>query len=93
MRNIVFLLTFLICFYTFSQCTYDNNCIVSPAFPNICPLQLPDATVGEFYSTDLTFWTPVQFAAEGFDVNFDQLVVTQITGLPHAKNSPNLVGK
>ena len=65
-----------------AQCSYDESCVITPAFPNICPMQLPDATVGDFYSADLTFWMPLQFSAEGFDVNFDQLVITQISGVP-----------
>ena len=72
----------LISFNAFAQCSYDESCTISPAFPNLCPLQLPDATVGEFYSSDITFWMPVQFQAEGFDVNLDQVVVTDISGLP-----------
>ena len=82
MRHIIFLFSLLTTFHVFSQCNYDENCTISPAFPTICPAQLPDATVGELYNSDLTFWMPVQFEAEGFTVNFDQLVVTQITGLP-----------
>ena len=82
MKRIFFLILITLSSYSFAQCSYDENCTVSPAFPNLCPLQLPDATVGEFYSSDLTFWMPVQFSAEGFDVVFDQLVVTQINGLP-----------
>ena len=66
----------------FSQCIYDESCTITPAFPNICPQQLPDATVGEYYDTDLTFWMPIEFQAEGFDVVLDQLVVTQISGMP-----------
>ncbi|MBF25568.1 MAG: hypothetical protein CMP49_03510 [Flavobacteriales bacterium] len=75
--------TFLfISFFAFSQCSYDESCVISPAFPTICPIQLPDATVGEPYNTDLTFWMPVEFEAEGFEVVLDELVVTQISGLP-----------
>ena len=77
--SVLFLFTFL---NVNAQCSYDESCVISPAFPNICPMQLPDATVGNFYSTDLTFWMPLQFSAEGFDVNFDQLVITQISGVP-----------
>jgi len=82
MRYLLYMLVFLFSFHSISQCSYDESCTISPAFPTLCPMQLPDATVGEFYSSDLTFWMPLQFEAEGFDVNFDQLVVTQITGLP-----------
>ena len=66
----------------FAQCSYDQSCTISPAFPTICPIQLPDATVGESYTTDLTFWMPVAFEAEGFNVTLDELAVTQITGVP-----------
>ena len=82
MKNIFSFLLLLTLFNVHAQCSYDESCVITPAFPNICPMQLPDATVGEFYSTDLTFWMPLQFSAEGFDVNFDQLVVTQISGAP-----------
>ena len=81
MRYLIIILTFLHSFNLMSQCISDETCTISPAFPNICPIQLPDATVGELYSSDLTFWMPVQFEAEGFTVNFDQLVVTQISKL------------
>ena len=82
MKRILFFSCLLMSLLTFAQCSYDESCTISPAFPNICPQQLPNATVGEYYSTDLTFWMPLQFQAEGFDVNFDQLVVTGINGLP-----------
>ena len=82
MKRILFFSFLLISLLTYAQCSYDASCTISPAFPNICPQQLPDATVGESYSTDLTFWMPLEFQAEGFDVVFDQLVVTGINGLP-----------
>ena len=82
MKRILFIAFFIFSFFAFSQCSYDENCIISPAFPTICPTQLPDATVGQPYSTDLTFWMPVEFEAEGFEVVLDELVVTQINGLP-----------
>ena len=82
MKNFLFISIFLIAFFTNAQCTYDESCTISPAFPNICPVQLPDATVGESYDTDLTFWMPIDFEAEGFEVTLTALTVTQITGLP-----------
>ncbi len=82
MKRILILSILLIATKMFSQCSYDESCTISPAFPNICPQQLPDATVGEYYDTDLTFWMPIEFQAEGFDVVLDQLVVTQISGMP-----------
>ena len=82
MKRFLFISVFLCSFISFSQCTYDESCTISPAFPNICPVQLPDATVGESYDTDLTFWMPIEFEAEGFEVTLTALTVTQITGLP-----------
>ena len=82
MKRFIIFFTFLISFYSFTQCIYDETCTISPAFPNICPMQLPDATAGEFYSTDLTFWMPVQFEAEGFEVVLTELAVSQIIGFP-----------
>lgn len=65
-------------------CVPDLTCTVSPAFPALCPQQPPDATAGEFYETDLTFWLPVNFSdpGTGLTVNFDQMTITGITGLP-----------
>ena len=82
MKRFIYFFTFIISIYSFAQCTYDESCTISPAFPNICPIQLPDATAGEFYSTDLTFWMPIQFEAEGFEVVLTELAVSQIIGFP-----------
>ena len=82
MKRFLFISLLLTSIFAHSQCTYDESCTISPAFPNICPVQLPDATVGEAYSTDLTFWMPVEFEAEGFNVELTELTVTEITGLP-----------
>ena len=82
MKRILIFSFLLISFFAFSQCSYDESCTISPAFPNICPMQLPDANAGEPYSTDLTFWMPVDFQAEGFDVTLTELAVSQISGLP-----------
>ena len=68
MKNFIFPFLVLFSFYLSSQCVFDESCTITPAFPNICPQQLPNAVVGEFYTTDLTFWMPVEFQAEGFDV-------------------------
>lgn len=65
-------------------CTPDTTCIVSPAFPTLCPDALPDATAGEFYETDINFYLPYQFFEpdNGVDVQFNQVIVTGTTGLP-----------
>ena len=50
----------------FAQCSYDQSCTISPAFPTICPIQLPDATVGESYTTDLELpVSPVELHTTG----------------------------
>jgi hypothetical protein len=65
-------------------CVADVTCTVSPAYPALCPLQPPDATAGEYYETDITFWLPVNFSdpGSGLTVNFDQMTITNISGLP-----------
>lgn len=65
-------------------CVPDTNCSVDPPFPALCPLQPPDATAGEYYETDITFWLPQEFEVpgQGITVQFDQMLVTSISGLP-----------
>ena len=82
MKKITTFLIIVTSYFLAAQCSYDESCTISPAFPNICPMQLPDATAGEFYSTDLTFWMPTQFEAEGFEVELTELAVSQIAGFP-----------
>ncbi len=65
-------------------CVADVSCMVSPAYPALCPLAPPDATAGVYYETDITFWLPVSFSdpGSGLSVNFDQMTITGISGLP-----------
>lgn len=65
-------------------CVIDNTCTVSPAFPALCPLQPPDATAGEPYAADITFWLPANFTdpGTGFTVSFQQMTITGVSGLP-----------
>lgn len=65
-------------------CTPDTDCILSPAYPTLCPSTLPDATVGEPYETDVSFYMPNEFydPDNGVDVVFNQVTVTGTTGLP-----------
>lgn len=67
-----------------TDCVADVACTASPAYPTLCPAQPPDATAGEFYETDITFWLPTQFTdpGTGFDVTFQQMTITSVTGLP-----------
>lgn len=65
-------------------CDPDLDCIVSPAFPTICPSFFPDATTGEYYEQNMTFYIPQTFFEPdaGVDVVFEQVLVTGVTGLP-----------
>lgn len=65
-------------------CVPDTDCILSPAFPTLCPDALPDATAGEFYETDINFYLPYEFFEPdaGVDVQFNQVVITGTTGIP-----------
>ena len=65
-------------------CIPDLSCVSDPAFPTLCPSAPPDATAGEPYQADLTFWLPPSFTdpGTGFAVNFLQMTVTGVQGLP-----------
>lgn len=65
-------------------CTPDTNCTIEPAFPTLCPLTPPDATAGEYYQNDFTFWLPPTFTepGSGVTVSFQQMTITSVTGLP-----------
>lgn len=69
-------------------CNPDVTCTVSPAYPTLCPLAPPDATAGEYYETDITFWLPPTFTdpGTGFTVNFQQMTITNVSGLPFGLN-------
>ncbi|MBK9175334.1 MAG: T9SS type A sorting domain-containing protein [Flavobacteriales bacterium] len=65
-------------------CVPDQSCTASPAFPTLCPATAPDATVGEYYEQDFTFWMPTTFddPGSGFTVSLLQLTITGVSGLP-----------
>jgi len=65
-------------------CGIDFACTASPAFPTLCPTQPPDATVGQPYQADITFWMPANFddPGTGQNVDFNQMTITGINGLP-----------
>lgn len=65
-------------------CTPDLSCTMEPAFPTLCPLLPPDATAGEYYQQDFTFWLPSSFTepGSGVTVDFQQMTITSVTGLP-----------
>jgi PKD repeat protein len=65
-------------------CAPDLSCSIEPAFPTLCPLLPPDATAGEYYQQDFTFWLPSSFTepGSGVTVDFQQMTITGVTGLP-----------
>jgi hypothetical protein len=76
-------------------CAVDTSCLSDPPFPALCPSELPPATAGEPYGTDITFWLPVQFQdpGTGLDLSFEQMTITGVYGMPFGMavetNSPN----
>ena len=62
MKKILLFLFVLNIFNVQSQCVVDTECIIEPAFPNVCPINLPDGTVGDYYSEDISFYMPNQFS-------------------------------
>ncbi len=69
-------------------CIPDTSCVLSPAYPTMCPGSLPDASAGQFYETDITFYTPHEFfeVENGVDVVFNQVTIIGTTGLPFGMN-------
>ncbi|HRD52353.1 MAG TPA: PKD domain-containing protein [Flavobacteriales bacterium] len=65
-------------------CSPDLSCTVDPAFPVLCPETAPEATVGQYYEEDFTFWMPANFTdpGSGFAVTLLQLTVTGVSGMP-----------
>ncbi len=65
-------------------CAINFTCTADPAYPTLCPLQPPDATAGQPYATDITFWMPVNFddPGTGQNVDFDLMTITGVSGLP-----------
>lgn len=80
-------LTVLGCLPGFSQCP---GCVIDPTCPSIapdgglCPDIVPDATVGEAYDEDITFYIPqeVEDPGTGLTVDVLQVTITAINGLP-----------
>lgn len=69
-------------------CATDITCTITPAFPTLCPLAPPDATAGQYYQSDITFWMPTTFTdpGTGFTVDFQQMTITNVSGLPFGLN-------
>ena len=66
-------------------CVANTLCSADPAYPTLCPIQPPDATAGEPYAADITFWLPNNFTdpGTGFNVDFMLMTITGVTGLPY----------
>lgn len=45
---------------------------------------MPDATSGQYYEADMTFWLPPNFddPDTGFNVDFEQMTITDVQGMP-----------
>jgi len=67
-----------------TSCAIDATCFATPAYPTLCPLPPPDATAGEAYAIDITFWLPANFTdpGTGMNVDFLQMTITSVSGLP-----------
>ena len=91
---IVFFTLFFLHFNSFGQncfgCNIDYSCNISPAYPTLCPMNLPDATAGIYYEEDITFYMPNQFTDNSTgvtaDVTLNEVLVTGIAGLPFGIN-------
>jgi hypothetical protein len=66
-------------------CAANLACTADPAYPTLCPTQPPDATAGEPYAADITFWLPNNFTdpGTGFNVDFLIMTITGVSGLPY----------
>ena len=66
-------------------CIANMACTADPAYPTLCPVQPPDATAGEPYAADITFWLPNNFTdpGTGFNVDFVLMTITGVSGLPY----------
>lgn len=66
-------------------CLANIDCTADPAYPTLCPTQPPDATAGETYAADITFWLPNNFTdpGTGFNVDFMLMTITGVSGLPY----------
>lgn len=77
-----------------ATCTPDETC-VAVDFPVLCPEQLPNGTVGEYYESTATFNLPPSVVDPGSGIEATLLTVTisSATGLPFGleftPNNPN----
>lgn len=67
------------------SCIPDSSCTSPDGFPMMCPATPPEATVGEYYSEQITFFLPanVNDPASGISATLVEVDVTSIVGLPY----------
>ncbi|TNF26920.1 MAG: T9SS type A sorting domain-containing protein [Bacteroidetes bacterium] len=67
-------------------CTIDQSCGVglNPVEPTLCPAALPNATQGQYYDENATFFMPRDFtdSGSGQSVTLNSVTVTSVTGIP-----------
>ena len=77
------------------NCQPELDCVSPDGMPALCPINLPDATSGVYYTTVGTFFMPPSLVDpdSGFEVSLDELVISSITGAPlgmeFTPNNPN----
>jgi hypothetical protein len=66
------------------DCTPDETCISADGFPALCPLIPDDATAGEYYEEQLTFFMPALITdpETNIEATLISVTVTSVSGLP-----------
>lgn len=66
------------------ECSPDNTCGAGSDYPAICPMQVPDAVVGEYYQQTLTFYIPSSITDPESQLQAEVVSVTinSVSGLP-----------
>lgn len=87
LRTIFILAITLASTQSFSQCVgcqINADCIIDPPGPTLCPSALPNATQGEYYDADITFYLPNSFfePSAGLTITVSQLIISSVSGLP-----------
>ncbi|MBL0315512.1 MAG: T9SS type A sorting domain-containing protein [Flavobacteriales bacterium] len=66
-------------------CVPDESCTSADGFPAVCPLVQPNATAGNYYEEQLTFFMPAEITDPGSGINATLLsvTITSVSGLPY----------
>jgi hypothetical protein len=67
------------------DCTPDPTCVSADGFPALCPLTPDDATAGEYYEEQLTFFMPALITDPETDIEATLISVnvTSVSGMPY----------